>query len=378
MEEYSVQDISYVLSTQYYNDFINNPKFCEIYNLNQIIDHFNVATKIIIKFKNRLDITFDHFQGLGLYICKVLECQMNKLLKATILEFYYTLYENISQERSLVINDNNILECLFSHFVTLAFESNSKQNIEENHYISDSKVRIYAFKICSKSINRNNINLIFNSPTYFINIINLFHEKSTFFFYFLIHPNECLKSEEEISSIFNVSINMLDTLEAYFNLLTSYDNACFDNNIKTEAVERMKESVNIMLTTILGDSIHQIFDSPDYTDQIKRNLYKIISFILKFSMLITKDDHILLFKESFQNVTRILLKLCLIEGIPSPCFDKTYFTDYRSQLLHMKSILLSLQSKFSFLLLTEQTYFNNKNDDNAENDIVNNFKTLEI
>uniref|UniRef100_A0A0N5CI60 Uncharacterized protein n=1 Tax=Strongyloides papillosus TaxID=174720 RepID=A0A0N5CI60_STREA len=378
MEEHSIHDLLYVLSTQYYNDFINDPKFCEIYKLNQIIDHFNVATKLINKFESRLDITFEHFQVLGSYICQILECQMDKRLKVTILEFYYTLYENISKERSLVIDDKNILECLFSHFVTTTYESNSKHNIEENHYINDSKVRIYAFRICSKSINKNNINLIFNSSTYFINIINLFHEKSTFFFHFLIYPNECLKSEEDISSTFYVSVNMLDTLEAYFNLLTSYDNACFDNKIKTEAVERMKESIHIMLSTILGDSIHQIFDSPDYTNQIKRNLYKIISFILKFSMLIAKDDHILLFKESFQNVTRILLKLCLIEGIPSPCFDLTYFTDYRSQLLHMKSILLSLQSKFSFLLLTEQAYFNDENDDNAENDIVNNFKTLEI
>ncbi|CEF70288.1 Hypothetical protein SRAE_2000492100 [Strongyloides ratti] len=132
----------------------------------------------------------------------------------------------------------------------------------------------------------------------------------------------------------------------------------------------MKESVEIMISTILGDSIHEIFDSPDYTNQIKCNLYKIILLILKFSILVNSDEHILLFKKSFENITIMLLKFCLIENIPTSCFDVSYYNDYRSKLIYMKSILLSLQSKYSFLLLIEDNFLSDENVESLNDNIV--------
>uniref|UniRef100_A0A0K0DWK9 Uncharacterized protein n=1 Tax=Strongyloides stercoralis TaxID=6248 RepID=A0A0K0DWK9_STRER len=378
MEGHSIDHLSPVLSIQYYNNFINNRKFFELNKYENIINQFITATNLISNTENNLTISVKNFHLITSYIYQILTSKIDLILKVSILKFYYTLHKNISKDCPLFINDISIFKCLISLFIKSNINTLSNYVLDKSNTFNDSQIRVYAFKLYLKKLNKENINLILSQPTQFNGVIQLFQEKSSFFFQFLINPTKFSKSKKDISNILNVSEEMINMLDEYFNIITNNNNVYNNNIITNESIYIMIESTEIMLSTILGDSsIHEIFDSPNYTHQIKYNLYIIILIILKFSILIKNEEHILKYKESFENVTSILLKLCFIEGIPSACFDISYFKDYRSKLIQMKCILLSLQSKYSFLLITGDNYLYNENDEDTKNDIVNSMNTIE-
>uniref|UniRef100_A0A0N5BBR7 tRNA exportin n=1 Tax=Strongyloides papillosus TaxID=174720 RepID=A0A0N5BBR7_STREA len=378
MEKQYFHELHRVLSLQYYDTLLGDITYFNQSKCSQIIEHFTGAIAIVNNDKIKINISPTRFCSIGSFITQIIQYPIHISLRRSILEFYFSLYQKILKTFEVSINDVDILKIIFLHFYDKSYGIDIKNTLEEDNYIEDCKIRISSLKICLQNINRSNMEDIFNEDGVYDKIIYLFYKKAAYFFQFLIVPSVFCNHKEDVYNILNTSASMFESLKSYFNIMTQLDDFCFDDKVTNESLEKIYRTIKLMFSTILGDSIHHTLLISDYNDGVRYNLYTIIAFILKFTHFINKEKHIKMFKEPIKKVTRIVLKLCSLENIPSTCFDPSTFDDHRSQLVEMKEFLVSMQGKFNFLVANENTHLYEIENHKMEREIVEAFDVMEI
>uniref|UniRef100_A0A0K0E710 HEAT repeat domain-containing protein n=1 Tax=Strongyloides stercoralis TaxID=6248 RepID=A0A0K0E710_STRER len=374
MEDEVIFEIQRVLSYQYYNTIINDLTYLHPPKCIQIIEHFNLATNTINNDKIKLNISPTKFYSVGLFIRQLIEFSINISLRKSIIEFYCTLYKKINEIYGCPFVDKYILKVIFLHFYDENYGTNSNSGLEENNFIEDSIIRALSFKVCFQCIDNKSIKTIFDEDDIFDKVIHVFYKKSAYFFQFLIIPTVFCNIKEDVWNILHVSGSIFDSLVKYLKIMIDCDNFYFYEKITKELLEKMSITIKLMYSTILGESIHKALLTPVYLDGVKYNLYKIISFILKFTVFIENEKYILIFNESVRNVTKILLKICSIENVSTESSE--IFNNYRSELIEIKELLICIQSKFNFDIIFEPLQMD-KNEE-IENDIVKSLKVMKI
>ncbi|CEF62328.1 Hypothetical protein SRAE_1000060100 [Strongyloides ratti] len=378
MEKEPFVELQRVLSYQYYDTIITDLTYFHPQKCEQVIEHFNLAKNIINNDKIKLNISPIKFYSVGLFISQIIEYPINISLRKTIIEFYCTLFEKINKIYGSPFIDEYILKIIFLHFYDEYYGCYSISGLEENSYIEDSKIRISSFKICIGCIYKKDMKQLFNGEGVFDKIIHIFYKKAAYFFQFLIIPSVFCNIEEDVCNIINISASIFDSLEEYLKIIIDLDNLCFSEKITNELLEKMSITIKLMFSTILGESIHDTLLNSIYLEGVKYNLCKIISFILKFTIFLNNENHIMIFKESVKNVAKIILKLCLMENTPTTCIESKPCTNYRFELKEIKKFLVSIQSKFNFLIVSENVQLDESRNEEIEKDIIKSLEVMEI